>query len=292
MPELKKFPSRKAWLEARRGGLGGSDAPNIVGVGYRSALETYLEKIEATEPQEDTNILWWGRKLQPIVAQAYRRETGRKLQYYGNHFFVSEERPHLFASLDAMIVEPAGILEIKTSEVVTERELEEEIPLAWQVQLQHCLGVMGLEAGSFAVALPHRKLFYVDVPADKEFIELLFDKEAAFWKRVQERRPPDPDASESARWALQKLYPHDTGKEIILPETAIELDQKRMKAKAEIDAMEAILNQAENDLKAMLGDATTGIIGNGLSYTWKHQKKAAYEVKASETRVLRRHLKK
>ena len=297
MPELKKFPSRKSWLEARRGGLGGSDSAAIVGVDpYRSALQVYAEKTDLIEPQEDNNILWWGRKLQPIVAQAYRRETGRKLQYYGNLFFVSEERPHLFASLDAMIIElpgiPAGILEIKTSEVVTQRELEEEIPLAWQVQLQHCLGVTGLEVGSFAVALPHRKLFYVDVPADKEFIELLFDKEAAFWQRVQERRPPDPDASESARWALQKLYPKDTGKEIILPDTAIELDRKRIEAMTAIEQLEAIKVQAENDLKMMLGDATTGIISDGLSYTWKHQTKKAYEVAASETRVLRRHLKK
>ena len=93
MPELKKFPSRKSWLEARRGGLGGSDSAAIVGVDpYRSALQVYAEKTDLIEPQEDNNILWWGRKLQPIVAQAYRRETGRKLQYYGNHFFVSEER--------------------------------------------------------------------------------------------------------------------------------------------------------------------------------------------------------
>ena len=292
MAELRQFKSRKEWFEARKGGIGGSDAPNIVGVGYGSALETYAEKADLTEPKEDNDILWWGRKLQPIVAQAYRRETERKLKYFGNHFFVSSERPHLFASLDAMIVEPAGILEIKTSEVITQRELEEEIPLNWQVQVQHCLGVLGLEMASITVPLPHRKLFWVDIPADKEFIELLFEKETAFWKRVQERRPPDPDASESARAVLQKMYPKDTGGEIVLPETAIEIDRKRMEAMAGIDQMEAIKTQAENDLKALIGNATTGIIGNGLSYSWKHQKKAAYEVKAQEFRVLRRHEKK
>jgi len=131
MSELRQFKSRPAWLEARKGGIGGSDAAAILGKDpYRSALEVYAEKVGLTEPKEDNDILWWGRKLQPIVAQAYRRETSRKLKYFGNHFFVSQDRPNLFASLDAMIVEPAGILEIKTSEVITQRELEEEIPLS------------------------------------------------------------------------------------------------------------------------------------------------------------------
>ena len=293
MAILKQFKSRKEWLEARKSGLGGSDAAAILGVDpYRSALQVYAEKTDLIEPQEDNDILWWGRKLQPIVAQAYRRETGRKLQYYGNHFFVSQDRPHFFASLDAMIVEPAGILEIKTSEVVTQQELEQEIPINWQVQIQHCLGVIGLEMGSFTVPLPHRRLFWVDVPADKDFIELLFDKEAAFWQQVQEHRPPDPDASESARAVLQKMYPRDTGVEIVLPETAIELDRKRIEAMAGIEQMQAIKDQAENDLKAMLGEASVGVIGNGLSYSWRHQTRKAYEVKKAEFRVLRRHLKK
>jgi len=145
---------------------------------------------------------------------------------------------------------------------------------------------------SITVPLPHRRLFWVDIQADKEFIELLFDKEAAFWQRVQERRPPDPDSSESARWALQKMYPKDSGQIITLPESAIELDRKRLEAIAGIEQMEAIKDQAENELKAMLADASVGVIGNGLSYSWRHQTRKAYEVKETEFRVLRRHLKK
>ena len=293
MAILKQFKSRKEWLEARKSGLGGSDAAAILGVDpYRSALQVYAEKTDLIEPQEDNDILWWGRKLQPIVAQAYRRETGRKLQYYGNHFFVSQDRPHFFASLDAMIVEPAGILEIKTSEVIREWELEQEIPINWQVQVQHCLGVLGLTMASITIPLPHRKLFWVDIPADQDFIELLTEKLMAFWKRVQERRPPDPDASESAKAVLQKIYPKDTGVEIALPESAVELDRKRLEAMAGIEQMQAIKDQAENDLKAMLGEASVGVIGNGLSYSWRHQKRKAYEVKETEFRVLRRHQKK
>lgn len=289
---LIKFKNRREWLEAKHNKLGGNDATNIVGVGYGSALQTYAEHTDLIEPQEDNDILWWGRKLQPIVAQAYRRKTGRKLQYFGNHFFVSEKHPELIASLDAMIVEPVGILEIKTSEVITLRELEEEIPIAWQVQVQHYLGVLGLKMASITVPLPHRRLFWVDIQADQDFIALLFEKELAFWKRVQERRPPDPDASESARAVLQKIYPKDTGKEIILPEAAIELDLKRLQAIAGIEQMEAIKDQAENELKALMGEASVGVIGNGLSYSWRHQTRKAYEVKETEFRVLRRHQKK
>lgn len=291
--KLKQFKSRKEWLEARKNGIGGSDAPAILGVDpYRSALQVYTEKLGIGDPTEENEAMLWGRKLEPLVAQAYSQETKRKLEKFGHHFFLSKSVPFAFASLDRLIVEPRGVLEVKTSNYIKEVELEQEIPLHWQVQMQHALGVTGLEMGSFAILLNARRLFWIDMQADKEFIELLFDKEDVFWKRVYERRPPDPDASESAKWALQKIYPKDTGVEIVLPESAIELDQKRTEAITRIEELQAIKNQAENDLKAMLGEASVGVVGNGISYSWKSQSKKAYEVPAWEGRVLRRHQKK
>lgn len=289
MPELIQFRNRKEWLEARHTGVGGSDAASILGVDpFRSELETYADKLAIGEPIEENEAMLWGRKLEPLVAQAYSQETKRKLEKFGHHFFRSTERPFAFASLDRLVVEPKAVLEIKTSNYLKEADLEQEIPINYQVQMQHSLGVMGLEIGSFAILLNARHLFYVDVPADKEFIELLFDKEAAFWKRVQEHRPPDPDASESARAVLQKMYPKDSGQVVALPESALELDRARLEAMATIETAEAIKNKAENDLKALIAEASVGVLPNGVEYSWKHQSRKAYEVKAAEFRVLRR----
>lgn len=292
MTKLRQFKTRKEWLDARRSGIGGSDAPAILGLDpFRSALEVYADKLEPSN-REETEAMVWGRKLEPLVAVAYREQTKRKLKKFGHHFFQSTERPFAFASLDRLIVEPQAVLEIKTSNYLKQTDLEEEIPINYQVQMQHALGVMGLELGSFAILLNARRLFWVDVPADKDFIELLFQKEAEFWQRVQENRPPDPDASESARQALGRIFPKDSGEEILLPESAIELDDKRIEAMAAIDVATAIKEQAENELKALIGSASTGVIGDGISYSWKSQTRKAYEVPAWEGRVLRRHERK
>lgn len=288
MPELKQFKTRKEWLEARKQGIGGSDAPAIVGVDpFRSALEVYAEKVGDLSNTEENEAMLWGRKLEPLVAQAYRETTKRKLQKFGHHYFLSTARPFAFASLDRLIVEPQAVLEIKTSNYLKEDEIKEEIPLHFQVQLQHALGVMGFEVGSFAILLNARRLFWVDVPADKEFIELLFEKEAAFWKRVQAQSPPPPDASESARETLRRMYPKDSGDIKELPPEAVEWDRIRAEAEAEIKRWNEQKAQAENNIKAAMGEATFGVFG-GVKYSWKTQQRAGYTVAPSEVRVLRR----
>lgn len=285
------FNAREDWLEARRGGIGGSDAAAIIGVDpYKSALEVYADKLGLTDGKEDTEAMAWGRRLEPLVADAYGEETGRDLIDHGVHFFQSDQHPFLRASIDREIVSPVGVLSIKTSSYITEQELREEIPLHWQTQLQHELMVRGMEFGSFAVLLKGQRLRWVDAEANASFQEALFEKEEAFWKLIVSRDPPPPDASESATKILKKLYPKDSGMTVSLSSDAILWDERRAKAAAEIKKWEEVKAAAENQIKAAMGDATFGIIG-GVRYSWRWQKRAAYEVAESEARVLRRLVK-
>src|SRR3990167_6010002 len=288
MAELKQFKAREEWLEARKGGIGGSDAPAILGVDpYRSALEVYCDKIGIAEPQEDNDAMKWGRKLEPLVAEAYQEETGRELKDFGFNIWQGKE-PFLLASQDRQIAKPkTGHLEIKTSNYLREGDLAEEIPIPWQVQYQHSLAATGLEWGGFAILLNARKLFWVDVERDNSFIEAMLEAEAKFWKRVQDHDPPAPDASESATRTLKALYPKDTGNMVQLPSDAIEWDRIRGEAALEIKRWSEQKKAAENNIKAALGDATFGLIGD-VKYSWIHQAKKAYQVSATEFRVLRR----
>lgn len=287
MGELRQFKTREEWLEARKGGIGGSDAANILGVGYGSALETYSEKIGLIEPQEDNDAMKWGRKLEPLVAEAYQEETGRELKDHGFNIWQGSE-PFLLASQDRQIIKPqTGHLEIKTSNYIKEGELAEEIPIPWQVQYQHSLAATGLEWGGFAILLNARKLFWVDVERDNSFIEAMLEAETKFWKRVQDHDPPPPDSSESATRTLKKLYPKDTGKTVVLPNEAMEWDRIKGEATAEIKRWTEQKTAAENNIRAALGDATFGTVGN-ITYSWITQAKKAYTVSATEFRVLRK----
>ena len=288
MATLNQFKSRKDWLEARKGGIGGSDAAAILGVDpYRSALEVYCDKIGIAEPKEDNDATKWGRKLEPLVAEAYQEETGRELKDHGFNIWQGSE-PFLIASQDREIVKPqTGHLEIKTSNYIKEGDLAEEIPIPWQVQYQHSLAATGLEWGGFAILLNARKLFWVDVERDNSFIEAMLEAEAKFWKRIQDHDPPPPDASESATKILKKLYPKDTGKTVVLPSDALEWDRIRGEADQEIKRWTAQKTAAENNLKAAISDATFGTFNN-VTYSWRYQKREGYVVSPTEFRVLKR----
>lgn len=286
MAILKQFKTREEWLEARKSGIGGSDVAAILGVDpYRSALEVYCDKIGIAEPQEDNDAMKWGRKLEPLVAEAYQEETGRELKDFGINIWQGSE-PWLIASQDRGIVTPKqGHLEIKTSNYIKEGELIEEIPIPWQVQYQHTLAATGLEWGGFAILLNARKLLWVDVERDNNFIAAMLEAEARFWKRVQDHDPPAPDASESATRILKHLYPKDTGKTVALPSEAIEWDRIKWEADAGIKRLTAQKTAAENNLRAAIGDASFGTVGN-ITYSWKYQERKAYTVSATEFRVL------
>ena len=289
MAKLRQFKTREKWLEARRGGIGGSDAPAVLGVDpYKSALEVYCDKIGIAEPQEDNDAMRWGRKLEPLVAEAYEEQTGRELKDFGFNIWQGNEL-FLIASQDRQIVKPRiGHLEIKTSNYLKEGDLAEKIPVHWQVQYQHTLAATGLDWGGFAILLNARKLFWIDVERDGSFIAVMLETEAKFWKRVRDHDPPPPDSSESATRVLKKLYPKDTGATVVLPPEAAEWDRARGEADQEIERWKEQKAAAENNLKAAIGDATFGILGAGTSYSWKWQPRKAYEVAASEMRVLRR----
>ena len=287
MSELRQFKTREEWLDARKGGIGGSDAAAILGVDpYRSALEVYCDKIGIAEPQEDNDAMKWGRKLEPLVAEAYQEETGRELKDFGFNIWQGKE-VFLLASQDRQIVKPLGHLEIKTSNYLKEGDLAEEIPIYWQVQYQHSLADTGMEWGGFAILLNARKLFWVDMERDNSFIDVMLEAEAKFWKRVQDHDPPAPDASESATKILKKLYPKDSGKTVGLPSDALEWDRIRGEAAAEIKRWTAQKDAAENNLKAAIGEATFGTFNN-VTYSWKHQNRAGYVVDPAEFRVLKR----
>lgn len=294
-PEKFSFQSLDTWRKARLGCLGGSDAPTIIGVDpYRSPLQLYCEKLEIMEGPEDNEFMEWGRFMEPHVAEVYQRKTGRILIEHGIHFFRSVEFDFPMAvSLDREIApldtRGPGDLQIKTTGKYSKHELAEELPLEWQVQVQHEMAVMAWAWASVAVLLlPARQLVYVDVERNDNFIEVLIAQERAFFQRIMRRDPPAPDASDSTKEALKKLYPKDSGISIILPPEAEDWDTQRLDANAKIAQGEMLKDDAENKFKAAIGNATFGVLPSGVKYSWKTSPRKGYIVEPTEVRTLRR----
>lgn len=91
------------WKAARRGGLGASEVPAILGLGkYQSPLDVWLEKKGLAEDRGDTPQSRVGRYAEGAIAAQYADEQGFIL--INVHSLVHPVLPFLFASADRMAV--------------------------------------------------------------------------------------------------------------------------------------------------------------------------------------------
>jgi len=120
------------------------------------------------------------------------------------------------------------------------------------------------------------------------FCDALVKAETDFWRRVQDRDPPEPDGSASTIAALNALYPRDSGETVELSSEALLWDAQIQAAKETRKETESVINLCEARIKDAIGDATYGELPDGTVYSWKTQRRKAYSVEAKEFRVLRR----
>jgi len=284
------------WHEERRRGIGSSDAAAVLGLSHwKSCLELYAEKIGLGDPEEDKpDWLYWGAKLEPVIAERYMEETGRTLIDPGRTFVQwSKEYPFMCATIDREIWDDKrrleGVLEIKTASGFKAKEWTEEPPVEYQIQIQHQMIVTGCHWGSFAVLIGGQQFLWCDVEKNEKFCDYLIQQEWEFWKRVEAKDPPPPgDPAESAHEALQRLYPKDTGETIALPGEFIDLADRLENLKATRKDAEDAIKKLENELRAAIGDASFGVLPNGVTFSLRTVPRKGYEVKATECRTLRR----
>ena len=301
--EKVEFPNKEEWRKFRKSGIGGSNSANILGVGWKSTLDEWAWFRGLVEDEPDTERMWWGTKNEPNIREAYGRQTGRTVEDQGIHTFVNRKHDFIRYSADGLIIPevhlhlPHMIFEAKCTGYLTVKDLEEDFPLAWEVQVQHGLFTLGLQKASVAVLVNGNKLLWKDIERNDSFIEQMIEKEREFWNMVLTGTPPEADYRESTKDTISKLYPRDTGATVQLPPEAMNWAEQLFDAKAKIKVHEKIRDEQENKLKMAIGDNTFGTLPNGSSFSWKWQErtiadaekaKAAGFMKTSEFRVLRR----
>jgi predicted phage-related endonuclease len=137
-----------------------------------------------------------GTVLEPTVATLYAGETERKVRRV-NAILQHPDHEWMLGNIDREIVgvrgRKPGILEIKCPGLRTFSQIKREgIPDYYQIQMQHYLAVSGREWGAFAIFNAERwELLHFDVERDDELIAMIIDRDAAFWRLVQEGTPPE-----------------------------------------------------------------------------------------------------
>ena len=151
---------RKAWLEARKQGLGGSDVATIAGLSkWKSQVQVFLEKTQAIEQEDVQSEAYFGNVLEEVVAQEFAKRTGLKVQRR-NAILQHPAYPWMLANVDRLIVGERIGLECKTASEYLKKWEGEEIPVTYLLQCQHYMAVTGYEAWWIAVLIGGNKFVY------------------------------------------------------------------------------------------------------------------------------------
>jgi putative phage-type endonuclease len=299
---LKDYETRDAWLAARVGGIGASEAAALFTdeqgkslSPYTTAFGLWLEKTGQLPPL-DLSGEWvkWGNILEEPIAREYESVTGRRVVQAGQFCVAEHPGAPLFATPDRWVIDApdragAGLLQIKNTGAYKAHDWREGPPQHIQIQVQAEMAVTGRDFDSVAVLIGGNEFRHFDVERNPDFIDELEHLAREFWEKVRSGEPPPIDASERTLDAIKRLHPLDSGATVRLPEEAVEWFAEIEGAKARIKADEEIKTAAESKLRAAIGANTYGELADGRILSLKTTSKAGgmYERAPSVYRTLR-----
>lgn len=280
----------RLWLEARQQGIGGSDAAAAIGLSpWSSPRALYYDKTDPIVIREDIELFEAGRRTEDMNAQWFEDKTG--LMVFKQPVMIrSRKAPFMFADPDFFCDiggDEFGLVECKNVRAQNIHEWDDGPPLHYRLQLQHYLAVTDLALGFFATFVGGNQHLVFEVERDEKLIESLIAGEEAFWTCVQLRRPPDVDGSEATTTALKVHYAdQEPGESVQVPESFRQLVNSHRSLKMQEKILQARIDEVENRMKDVIGNAEAAVIGDEVLATWKTQIRAAHEVKESKFRKL------
>lgn len=265
--------ARDAWLEWRRGGLGGSDIAAIVGLSrYASPTSIYFDKLGLLERDDDESQRQRiGKRLESVLAAEFNDMTG--LHVVGQQTMCQHpDYPWARCTVDGFVADsPYGshIQELTLGNIEFKSDgrfgWPDGIPANIRAQVVWQLGVTQQQHAWLVVMFAGFRVEIHEVAwHDEERADWAFMLEAArrFWiDNVMAGVSPPLDDHEATTAALTRYHGPD-------PDGIIEADAdgrtlvwQVQHAMASTAAAEATEKRCKNELRAYLGDKTDLIDG-------------------------------
>lgn len=271
---MKRFISttgltKEEWLRYRKKGITGTDAGAICGLNpYVSAFSVYQDKTSDFIETVDNEAMKQGRDFEEYVAKRFEEETGLNVRK-ANAIFQNEEHPIMLADFDRLIVGQKAGLECKTvSPYSSDKWADGNIPLHYQMQVQHYLAVSGYDCWYIAALIFGKEFIIRKIERDEELISNLITIEERFWNEYVEKRiMPDPDGSKDCSEAIANLY-FSSDKEKTIELLGVDLDLKRRDELVNlIEKMEKEKASIDQKIQLQLEDAAYGTTA-GYKVSW------------------------
>ncbi|CEN92956.1 YqaJ viral recombinase family nuclease [Paraclostridium sordellii] len=231
-----KYMTKEEWLEARRGGIGGSDASSVLGFNpYKSSISVYLEKIQNNNLSKDLERkdgislinknqfkeevsykMELGNKLEEFVAREFTLKTGKKVRNI-NGILKNDNYPFALANIDRAVVGEKAFLECKVTNSFSKKLWKKEVPMHYQIQMTHYMAITGATHCYVAALIGNEDLVIHKIYRDEELISKVMNLEKRFWDEcVLGESLPNPDGSDDYSNMLQGIYKDSKKEELIL----------------------------------------------------------------------------
>ena len=294
-------------LALRRDAIGGSEVAVLAGLSsWASPIEIFEAKVLGAE-KETTDPMLFVVVLEEPIAQVYAHKTGKWLRAVDT--LINGKYPMAIATPDRAVFsapradlarrkklglsafrEAEKGLEIKSS---TWRQKErwgaegsDFVPDEYAVQVTWHMGVTGVREWDLAVLFDRDDFRVYRLRFDAELFEGLYVLAEKFMREhVIPRKPPPPDASEQYASYLDRAWRRDTGSHLQATDELERLVRRLLVLKACDKAIAGQVDLLENQLKALLGEASgvTGLFGR---IDWKREKeRTRFDAAAAFTEV-------
>lgn len=260
----------------------GSDAAVICGVSpWGNIIELWQQKLGLLE-QED--ISWKpavkaGNYLEPVVAQWFEDETGKKTKERPG-IIIHPQYPWMAGNIDRLIDvdirnsnSENAILECKTSSRDDGWGIDGDntIPDYYLCQVAHYVAVCDVERAYIAVLIRGSDFRWYTYERNHKLEEMLIAKEKAFWECVTTQTPPEPRTTDE----IISLYSQANSEEPLIADPDIESKIEAINAlKAAMSISETRIKELEAIVKLYMKDKDTLLSSDGKMKlaTWKNAK--------------------
>lgn len=214
-PECRAFLDEherqtEAWLEARKGGIGASEASCIVGMNpWKNKIQLWEEKTGCKEAPDigGKDVVRYGKEAEAHLRALFALDYPEYAVSYDEFGMRSQpDRPWLFATLDGELTEREtgrrGVFEIKTTEIRRSGDWDKwdgKIPDYYYTQILHQLLATGYDFAVLKAQIKWRKGEDIQLTTRHyrferndclEDMEYLLTEENTFWVCVTENKRP------------------------------------------------------------------------------------------------------
>lgn len=266
---------REQLLLERKAGLGGSDIAALLSLSsYRSALDVYYEKVEATNFDHDNKILKRGRRAEKYILEEYA-ERNEEILETDLPMLIDAHYPFLIGHVDAKVKDQNVIVEAKSTRFNISA-WQGRIPIHYLCQIAHYAAISDAERVDLAVLFNNWEYGCFTYYRDEEFEQKIRKAAIDFWhNHVLPQIPPTPQCIDDAL----RQYPCNTASKKIEANDNI---QTKLKELGNIANRIKDLSKREESIKLeimnYMQDAELLNSSEGHSVIWKQSSQSRVDI--------------